>query len=231
VGLAHAGPVVARGWSRRRADLFGLCLGLALFVAGAAMAAQGLAAGEKEVFVAVNSLPNALYYLIWPFMQYGVFLTIPVLIVIALILRRVRLAAAMAIAGIGVYLLARIVKEIVKRGRPEALIGDIEAREIFATGSLGFPSGHVAVAAGLSVVVTPHLRGRWRAVPAALVVIVGIGRMYVGAHTPLDLVGGAALGVSAGCVANLLIGVPASDPSRPDDSGKRAHFSLSCEGK
>lgn len=144
MGLAHAGPMVSRGWSRIRADLFGLCVGLALFVAGAAVAAQGLAAGEKEVFVAVNSLPNALHYLIWPFIQYGVFLTIPVLIVIALIMRRVRLAAAMAIAGIGVYLLARIVKEIVKRGRPEALIGDIEAREIFAAGSLGFPSGHVA---------------------------------------------------------------------------------------
>jgi len=52
-------------------------------------------------------------------------------------------------------------------------------------------------------------------VPAALVVIVGIGRMYVGAHTPLDLVGGAALGVCAGCVANLLIGVSASDPRTP----------------
>jgi len=183
------------------------------------VAAQGLVAGEKVLFVAVNSLPNALYYLIWPFMQYGVFLTIPVLIVIALTLRRVRLAAAMAIAGIGVYLLARIVKELVKRGRPEALIGDVEAREIFAEGSLGFPSGHVAVAAALTVVVTPHLRGRWRAVLAALVVIVAIGRMYVGAHTPLDLVGGAALGVSAGCIANLLIGVPAPDPESPDVRG------------
>lgn len=130
---------------------------------------------EKTLFVAVNSLPDVLYYLIWPFMQYGVFLTIPVLAVIALMLRRVRLAAVMAIAGIGVYLLARIVKELVRRGRPEALIGNIEARETFAAGSLGFPSGHVAVAAALRVVVTPHLRGRWRAVPTVLAVIVGIG--------------------------------------------------------
>jgi ABC-type proline/glycine betaine transport system permease subunit len=60
------------------------------------------------------ALPDVLYYLIWPFMQYGVFLTIPVLAVIALMLRRVRLAAAMAIAGVGVYLLARIVKELVE---------------------------------------------------------------------------------------------------------------------
>ena len=116
MGLAHAGTrsLVTRGWSRRRTDLIGLFVGLVVFVAAAAVAAQGLVAGEKVLFVAVNSLPNALYYLFWPFMQYGVFLTIPVLIVIALTLRRVRLAAAMAIAGIGVYLLARIVKELVK---------------------------------------------------------------------------------------------------------------------
>jgi membrane-associated phospholipid phosphatase len=34
------------------------------------------------------------------------------------------------------------------------------------------------------------------------------GRMYVGAHLPLDLVGGAALGAIAGSLANLLVGVP-----------------------
>jgi len=68
VGLAHAAtrPLVTRGWSRRRTDLIGLFVGFAVFVAAAAVAAQGLVAGEKVLFVAVNSLPNALYYLNWP---------------------------------------------------------------------------------------------------------------------------------------------------------------------
>jgi hypothetical protein len=47
------------------------------------MASGGLAAGEEAVFLAINSLPDFLYVVIWPFMQYGVFLTIPVLAVIA----------------------------------------------------------------------------------------------------------------------------------------------------
>jgi membrane-associated phospholipid phosphatase len=97
------------------------------------------------------------------------------------------------------------VKDIVQRGRPEALIADVQEREMFASGSLGYPSGHVAVAAALTVVVTPYLHGRWRLVPAALAVIVCLGRLYVGAHVPLDLVGGAALGMSAGCAANLIV--------------------------
>lgn len=199
-------------------------MGIALFAASAAAVSQGLVAGEKSLFVAVNSLPDVLYYLIWPFMQYGVFLTIPVLAVIALMLRRVRLAAAMAIDGVGVYLLARIVKELVKRGRPEALIGNIEARETFAAGSLGFPSGHVAVAAALTVVVTPTCAGvgglcprSWRSSWHRPNV--------VGAHTPLDLVGGATLGVAAGCAANLVIGVPPLLESSPRGQGAVASLS------
>jgi membrane-associated phospholipid phosphatase len=200
----------------------GLVLGLALFAATAVVASGGLAPGEKAVFVAVNSLPDPLYAVIWPFMQYGVFLTIPVLSIVALILRRFRLAAAMAIAGVGVYLLARLVKELVHRGRPEALIRHVQTRETFAAHSLGYPSGHAAVASALAVVMTPYLRGWWKLVPAVLTVIVCIGRMYVGAHTPLDLIGGAAIGVSAGSLANILVGVPEeSGRSVSDDDHER----------
>jgi membrane-associated phospholipid phosphatase len=42
-----------------------------------------------------------------------------------------------------------------------------------------------------------------------LLVILCISRMNVVAHTPLDLISGAALGVSAGFAANLLIGLGA----------------------
>lgn len=71
----------ASGWRPR--NLIGLSIGLAIFALSAAMASGGLAAGEEAVFLAINSLPDFLYVVIWPFMQYGVFLTIPVLAVIA----------------------------------------------------------------------------------------------------------------------------------------------------
>jgi undecaprenyl-diphosphatase len=194
------------GWWR--ANLIGLGIGAVVFAGSAALAEQGLAPGEAAVFNAINSLPDFVYVVIWPFMQYGVFITIPVLVVVALVLRRFRLAATMAIAGVGVYLLAKVVKEQVNRGRPAQLLPGVEERETFAEASLGFPSGHAAVAAALTVVVTPYLRGRWKIVPAALAVIVCVGRMYVAAHTPLDLIGGLSLGVCAGCVANLIVGGP-----------------------
>ena len=169
-------------------------------------------AWERGLFNAVNGLPDALEWVIWPFMQYGVFLTIPVLTLIAVIMRRFRLATAMAAAGVGVYYLAKAVKEVVQRGRPEALIDGVNGRETFADGSLGYPSGHAAVAGALTVVVTPYLRGRWRWLPVSLLVIVMFGRMFVAAHVPLDLIGGAAFGVAAGALANLIVGTM---PRRP----------------
>lgn len=189
----------------------GVAVGLVVFSASALVASRGVAPGETGVFRVVNGLPDILYVGIWPFMQYGVFVTIPILIVVALVMRRTRPAAAMAIGGIGVYLLARVVKGWVDRGRPSALIADVtEGRETFGVGSLGYPSGHAAVAGALTVILTPQLPARWRWLPLSLLVIVGVGRMYVGAHLPLDLIGGAALGVAAGSAANLIIGVPAS---------------------
>jgi membrane-associated phospholipid phosphatase len=191
---------------RRLLDVGWLVGGLALFALSGALAAGGLMGWEGAVFSAINGLPDALMPVIWPFMQYGVFLTIPVLCLVALVLRRFRLAVAMAIAGVGVYFLARVVKELVSRGRPAELLAGVVERETFATGSLGFPSGHTAVAGALTVVVTPYLRGRWKIVPAALLATVFLGRMYVAAHVPLDLIGGAALGFAAGGLANLLVG-------------------------
>ena len=204
------------GWpSGRSGTVIGLVVALAIFAGSAALAKQGLVPGEEAIFVTINSLPGFLYIAVWPFMQYGVFLTIPLFALIATLTRRFRLAITVAVAGVGVYLMARVIKEVVKRGRPEALIEGVEAREKFAAGSLGFPSGHAAVAAALTVVVTPHLRGRWRIVPAALLVIVCVGRMYVAAHTPLDLIGGAALGAGTGYAANLLIELTTQPSPKP----------------
>jgi undecaprenyl-diphosphatase len=160
---------------------------------------------EVEIFRAVNELPQGLHTVVWPFMQYGTFITIPALAVIALLFRRFRLALAMALAGVGVYLAALVVKDVVERGRPGALFTAVEERELFGAESLGYPSGHAAVAAALTVVVAAHLSVRWVIVALALGTIVLFGRIYVGAHLPLDVVGGAALGAVAGSIVNLMV--------------------------
>jgi undecaprenyl-diphosphatase len=56
-------------------------------------------------------------------------------------------------------------------------------------------------------VLTPYLRGGWRILPWAVVALVSFSRIYLGAHAPLDVVGGVALGLTVGGAANLIVGV------------------------
>jgi undecaprenyl-diphosphatase len=46
-----------------------------------------------------------------------------------------------------------------------------------------------------------------------LVAVVGLARVYVGAHLPLDVVGGAAVGWGVGSAVHLLLGAPGGRPS------------------
>jgi membrane-associated phospholipid phosphatase len=139
--------------------------------------------------------------------QYGTAITIPVATVVALAFRRWVLAAALAISGVTVYVLAKVIKGYVDRGRPSALLEDVVERERFSPESLGYPSGHAAVAWAITIIVLVGLGGRWRIVAIALAIVVPIVRMYVAAHLPLDLIGGAALGVLVASTVGLLLGV------------------------
>ena len=191
--------------AHKRWNLLVLCVATVVLAATMLAARAELTSLEVEMFRAVNELPQGLHSVVWPFMQYGTFITIPALAVIALLFRRFRLALAMALAGVGVYLVALVVKDVVQRGRPSALLTAVEERELFGAESLGYPSGHAAVAAALTVVVAAHLSVRWVIVALALGALVLFGRIYVGAHLPLDVVGGAALGAVAGAVVNLMV--------------------------
>ena len=70
-------------------------------------------------------------------------------------------------------------------------------------------SGHAAVAVALAVVAFPYLGRRARWAVGGLAVFVCVARVYVGAHLPLDVVGGAALGLVVGAVVRLVSGRPA----------------------
>jgi len=87
-------------------------------------------------------------------------------------------------------------------------IEDIELRGDVSTSGESFVSGHAILVAALATVIWPYLPARWRPVLWVLVALVMIGRVYVGAHNPLDVVCGAALGVAIGLAVNLLLGAP-----------------------
>jgi undecaprenyl-diphosphatase len=163
---------------------------------------------EAAVFRVLNGTTVLPFALVWPVMQLGNVLVVPASAVVAAILRRWWLAAELLVAGAGTYLLAKVVKGIVPRGRPAGLLDDVVIRGAAAVGR-GFVSGHAATLAALAAVAWPWLGRRGRIAVAVVVVVVCLTRIYVGAHLPLDVVGGAGLGLAVGGAVRLLLGRPA----------------------
>lgn len=221
--MAHAAPMhVASGsGAGQRTDVTAIVAGLAVVAVGMLIVRDGtVSSAEESSFRALNDLPEWLYPAVWPFQQLGALVLGPVVAVVAVVLRRYRLAVAALVVTVLKLVTERAVKAAVSRQRPGTSIGDdIELRGDVHSAGESFVSGHAVLVAGLAGVVTPYLRGRWKAVPWVLVAAVMVGRVYVGAHNPLDVVCGAALGIAIAGAVNLATGVrrrrPAAD-ARPD---------------
>ena len=157
---------------------------------------------EKTAFRLVNDLPDPLYVPVWPVMQLGALGAAPVTAAVALAAGNRPLAGRLLSGGTGAWVLAKAVKRVVRRGRPVTLLAGVHTRGQEATG-LGYLSGHAAVSAALAAAAWPHLGsgGRWATL--GLASVVGLSRVYVGAHLPLDVAGGAALGILVDAACSL----------------------------
>ena len=96
--------------------------------------------------------------------------------------------------GATAWVLAKLVKASVRRPRPAALIEDLRIRGRAQSGG-GFPSGHAGVATAMAAAALLSMDGDARPLLTGLAATVAAARVYVGAHLPLDVLGGAALGL------------------------------------
>jgi undecaprenyl-diphosphatase len=114
------------------------------------------------------------------------------------------IGAGIGAAALGSWLLAKVVKEVVGRPRPGGLLEEVNYRVDGGPDGLGFVSGHAVVGFLIVVVAAPYLSRKWTIVLLFLALFAGTLRVYVGAHLPLDIVGGAGLGIVAGALINLV---------------------------
>jgi len=66
-------------------------------------------------------------------------------------------------------------------------------------------SGHAVIAWGVAWLILPYLPPRWRWVAIGLALLNSIARVYLGAHNPLDVVGGGALGIAIAASLHLAV--------------------------
>lgn len=179
------------------------------------LASQGVDAWEVEVFRRLHVVPSFVDYVVWLPMQLGSAWAPPATAALGWWLSRSwRPTVGALVAGWGGWWLAKGVKSVIERGRPEAELGEGVVRSTAVTEGLGFVSGHATVAFACAAVLVPYLPRPWRAVAWGLATAVALSRVVVGAHLPLDVVGGAALGLLLASLWNLAVGTPRPSVSR-----------------
>lgn len=208
--LRRGTPTDYRRETRR--DIRLIIAGFALLVVCMLVVRNGdVSRVERSVFRAVNGLPDALKAPLWVFQLFGSLAFVAVAAVAAIGFRRHRLGLALA-AAIPLKLAFEwwVVKALVERERPAFTVPDAVIRDV-NTSPLGFPSGHAVFAFTLAGLLAPYLGRRGKIIVYLLAVANSLARVYLGAHNPLDVVAGAALGVAIAAGLNLAVGVPSDD--------------------
>jgi undecaprenyl-diphosphatase len=200
------------GWQQH---LMVALVGLVIVAVCAVIARNGtVGSAERDVFHAINDLPAWLYRVLWPFQQFGnLVIALVVGVIVAAVLRQWWVAGAVLVAVVLKLAFETLVKEIVERSRPGTSIGDITMRGDVSAHGLSFVSGHAVIVTAVAGLLTPILPRRWRWVPWAFVVLNGVARIYVGAHNPLDIVGGVGVGLVIAGLLNALIVAVRREPS------------------
>lgn len=180
---------------QRGRSAIGIAAALALVGSLAAVRRDGVTSTEARAFRRANSISDRWFTPTWALMQVGSLGGVPVVATLVRWRRGRRRGCIVLVAGTGTWLAVKAVKPLIGRGRP---VDHLERPIVRgrAQQGLGYPSGHAAVA---SVLASTATDGRaMRPIALAGAIVIGGGRIYIGAHLPLDVVGGLAIGLLAG---------------------------------
>ncbi len=165
-----------------------------LFFAAGLVLGLAFCALNRQLFLLVNgiSIP-VLDWLMLSLTHLGNGMVAAMLVLLLSPFRRevtIRAAVAMLVAG----LLTSLVKEIVPMPRPASVLGDAVRILGPTLRSQSLPSGHTATAFALACSLRGFVNVRLYRGALVLAVLVGVSRVYIGVHFPLDAALGGLLG-------------------------------------
>ena len=164
-----------------------------------------------SLFRILNEVPAAAASVLTPlshlFLPVGI-ITVVLLAVVYVVARNrsVLPVAAGAVAAGLAWALAHVAKAVADRPRPYEVMADAVLRQQPAHGT-SFPSSHTAVTLAVAIALVPFLARPLAAAGIGYAVLTGWSRVYLGVHYPLDILGGAGIGMTAGGVILLAAGM------------------------
>lgn len=167
---------------------------------------------EQRVFRTVNGLPDWLYWPLWLPMQLGnLVVGTAAGLVLALVWGDGLLALGVVAAAALKLLAERVIRGwmapyLTVRQRPGTSEPGARLRgDDVPSSGMSFPSGHIVLVAAITAVIADDLAVAWLGIPALLTLAVMVGRVYVGAHNPLDVTAGLGAGLLAGGLVGLAL--------------------------
>ncbi len=111
-----------------------------------------------------------------------------------------------ALVGIALSeLITQVLKRVADQPRPTASVPGLDVhgypKDPFGN---AYPSAHTSVAVGLVAALWPWLTWPQRVSGVVVATLVALNRLYIGAHWPVDVVGGAAIGLLSGALCWLV---------------------------
>lgn len=170
----------------------------ALILLGLSVDGGRVTSQEAALFRWVNGLPEALYVPMTIFQFAGVLAAPAVCAAVALICKRYRLAVALVLIMPAKLWSEHVIKSNFQRERPKVYIPDAILRGDVPASGLSFVSGHATIVFGIATVLTPFISRRLRVAVWAIAGLCIIARVYLGAHLPRDVLGGAICGTMIG---------------------------------
>jgi len=170
----------------------------ALILLGVSVDGGRVTSREAALFRSVNGLPYSLYVPMTLFQYAGVLAAPAVCAAGALILKRYRLAVLLVLIMPTKLWSEDVIKSHFQRERPKVYIPDAILRGDVPASGLSFVSGHATIVFAIATVLTPFISRRLRVGVWVIATLCIIARVYLGAHLPRDVVGGAMCGTIIG---------------------------------